>query len=385
VRERSGRAAAAAWLLAAVCALAGGTACPRLRAQAAAPAAGSDTLVLASGETLTGHLEGATGGAVKFRSNGLGEVTVPWSKIRELRSSGEFAVLRKGVQLRKHANVSAIPQGAIAMTGQTVRVTPRSGPAETIPVGEMANVVNEADFQTAVARNPNLFQQWKGTVTAGAALIEATQHSVSFNAAIRLVRAIPAETWLEPRNRTAVDFSAVYGKLSQPGAPTIKTSIYSAGAQRDEYFTPQLYALGKATFDHNFSQGLDLQQVYGGGVGWTLLRSAEQTLDVQGSVDYERQSFQVAAQNQNLIGSIFAELYNRTLAGKIALSEQASINPAWNNTRAYSASASTLVSFPVYKRFSFTTGVTDAFLNNPPAGFKKNSFQFTAGLTYTLP
>jgi len=39
---------------------------------------------------------------------------------------------------------------------------------------------------------------------------------------------------------------------------------------------------------------------------------------------------------------------------------------------------------PVYKRFAFNMSVTDAFLNNPPATFKKNSFQLTTGLTYTL-
>jgi hypothetical protein len=29
-------------------------------------------------------------------------------------------------------------------------------------------------------------------------------------------------------------------------------------------------------------------------------------------------------------------------------------------------------------------GSLDTFLNDPPPGFRKNSFQFTAGLTYAL-
>ena len=40
---------------------------------------------------------------------------------------------------------------------------------------------------------------------------------------------------------------------------------------------------------------------------------------------------------------------------------------------------------PVYKRLSFTVGTIDTFLNDPPPGFKKNSFQFTTGVTYALP
>jgi hypothetical protein len=38
----------------------------------------------------------------------------------------------------------------------------------------------------------------------------------------------------------------------------------------------------------------------------------------------------------------------------------------------------------VYKRLGFTLATLDDFLNDPAAGTKKNSFQFTAGVTYTL-
>jgi hypothetical protein len=39
---------------------------------------------------------------------------------------------------------------------------------------------------------------------------------------------------------------------------------------------------------------------------------------------------------------------------------------------------------PVYKRLSFSLSAIDTFLNNPPPGFKKNSFQLTMGLSYML-
>ena len=40
--------------------------------------------------------------------------------------------------------------------------------------------------------------------------------------------------------------------------------------------------------------------------------------------------------------------------------------------------------FPVYKNLGFTLGSQDNFVNNPPFGYRKNTFQFTAGLTYSL-
>ena len=64
--------------------------------------------------------------------------------------------------------------------------------------------------------------------------------------------------------------------------------------------------------------------------------------------------------------------------------EQLAITPAWNNTSAYSATGSAGITMPLYKRLSFSLNTIDTFLNNPPPGFKKNSFQLTTGLTYTL-
>jgi hypothetical protein len=65
--------------------------------------------------------------------------------------------------------------------------------------------------------------------------------------------------------------------------------------------------------------------------------------------------------------------------------QQVSIIPAWNDTKAYSANGSAALTMPVYKRLSFTVGAIDTFLNDPPPGFKKNSFQLTTGVTYALP
>ena len=70
--------------------------------------------------------------------------------------------------------------------------------------------------------------------------------------------------------------------LSQPNTPTVKTSIYHAGGERDEYFGARVYGFGSVSFDHNFSQDLELQQTYGGGVGWTVIKASEADAGPQG-------------------------------------------------------------------------------------------------------
>jgi len=356
-----------------------------VRAQAPKSAPAPDVLVFTDGEKLIGHLARTTGDKVTFKSDMAGEVTVEWKKIQELHSSDKYAVIRKGVELHRGQTGTQIPQGAIAMKDQKIEVTPapQSTP-QTVPVADAAMIVDEASFEKAFHR-PSILEDWKGTVTAGASLVEATQNSETFTGGFSLVRAIPQEGWLDPRNRTIVDFSASYGKITQPNTPTIKTSIYHADAERDEYFSARVYGFGQLAYDHNFSQGLDLQQMYGGGLGWTVIKKPNQTLDLKASVSYIDQQFELSTLNQNLIGSTFAERYNRTLPHGILLAEQLAVTPAWNDTRAYSAVAGAGLTLPVYKRLSVAVNSLDTFLNDPPPGFKKNSFQFTTGVTYTLP
>ena len=55
-----------------------------------------DTIVFTNGDQLTGKLERAVGDSVVFKSEMAGEITVSLDKVKELRSSGSFAVLRKG-------------------------------------------------------------------------------------------------------------------------------------------------------------------------------------------------------------------------------------------------------------------------------------------------
>jgi hypothetical protein len=169
---------------------------------------------------------------------------------------------------------------------------------------------------------------------------------------------------------------------------TSKSAIYHADAERDEFFSPRFFALAQTAFDHNYSQDLDLQQIYGGGLGWTVLKTPKQEANVKATVQYEKQSFisSSTGTNQNLIGSTFAANY--LLKTKLVTYTQGiAFIPAYNNARAYSANETNTLAFPAYKNLSFSVGTLDSYLNDPPLSLpptKRNSFQFTMGLTYAF-
>lgn len=347
----------------------------------------TDVIVFTNGDQLTGSLVREVGDSVIFKSDMAGEITVSTSKIKELRSNGQFVLLEKNEVVKRKSRSA----GTLHYADNNVSVTGQH--PETVPVKNLAYAIDSATFNKEVLANPSPFQGWAGSITGGATLVRATDYGETFTLGLGLARVIPTVSFLPPRTRSTVNVLETYGKLTSPVVPpttpatpaaVTKTSIFHADAEHDKYFTSRLYALANTAFDHNFSQGLNLQQIYGGGIGYTLLDSPVQHLDVKADVHYERQNFFAPTPNDNLIGSIFGQTYHRNLPYKIVFSENASYIPAWNKTSAYSAIFGAGLALPTYKRLSININALDNYLNNPAAGYNKNSFQFVTGVSYAL-
>jgi hypothetical protein len=364
----------------------------------AAPAE-PDVLVLSNGDTLHGKFVKEVGGTVTFHSDALGDLNVAWAKIKELHASENFAVLNKNLKSRgKHA-VENLPVGSLDATNTTVTVQPTGNQTAPppIPVKDAQFIVDQATLNKQVTQQPGFFTGWNGAATAGATLITATQNQYTVSGALGLVRVVPTVSWLDPRNRTSTDFTGSFGKITQPaytsdGVYTPSTSTKSAilhfDAERDEYLSSRIFALGQMALDHNYSQDLNLQQIYGGGIGWTALKTPHQEADLKGTAQYEKQSFIAGSgsTDQNLIGSTFSATY--VLKEKLVTWTQGlAYIPAWNQPHDYSATETNTFAFPAYKNFSFSVGTLDSYLNDSPSTeppTKHNSFQFTMGLTYAI-
>lgn len=352
----------------------------------------ADVLVFTNGDQLSGTLERGVGDNIVFKSEMAGEITVPMSKVKELRSNNNFAVIQKN---EKVAKITRTP-GTLTYTDGTVTVATQTGAPEQVPVKNLAYIIDKTTYDKEVLNHPSLLHGWDGSISGGATLVRSTQIGTSFTAGVTLQRVIPTVPYLPPHTRSTVNILENYGKLTQPVIPqppppaapippsVAKTSIFHADAEHDKYFSQRFYVLGDLSFDHNFSQGLNLQQVYGIGVGWTPFKSDVQQLDLKADVHYEKQNFQPPTASQNLIGSTFGEAYRRNLPAKMIFTESATILPAFNNMDAYSANAAAGLSVPVYKRFSMALNATDSYLNSPGVGYKKNSFQFVTSIVYNL-
>lgn len=385
-----------------------------LPADAPKSAAAHDTLTFSNGDVLHGKLNREVGGTVYFQSDVLGEISVPWSKIRSLQTGESYVVLENKPGVRIRRSVLDAAQGTVTMADGNITVSPGTAPSpETsragkerivqpaqmpISVAHARFILDEETFDRQVRRTPNFFAGWNGSATAGVTLVQGTENQRTYTSAIALVRTVPTVSWLASRNRTQADFSSSYGKITQPAyfssgvfvpETYTKSSIFHADAERDQYLSSRAYLLVQTAFDHNFSQGLDLQQVYGAGFGFTAIKRATQELDLKAALQYEKQQFIAAnaGSSQNLIGSTLSANYLLKLPQGIVFNQQTQYLPAFNNPRAYSANETDTLTFPFYKNVAFTVGTIDSYLNDPvptEPPTTRNSFQFTTGITYTV-
>jgi hypothetical protein len=369
-------------------------------AKPAPPKPDADVIVFTNGDELTGKLVSAAGGNVVFKSDMAGQLTIPFDHIKELKSGEQFALLRKGAPAKK----VAAPVGAVQVANKMVTITPPDEPAAAATDGDVAYLVNKAEYEREMSRKAGFIQGWNGKVTGGATVVRSTTSGTTLTAGVSLVRTEPDVPWLPARNRTTIDVVENYGKSTAQGAipqttpptpsVTTLTSIFHADGERDEYFKPTVFALADTAFDHNYAQGLSFQQIYGGGVGWTAIKNGHQQLDVKVDAHYELQKFittpvngSVAATvpNRSLIGSTFFESYLRDLPHKISFTETGSYLPAWNDLGDYAGNLTAALSLPVYRKLAATISSTDNYLNEPSPGYRKNSLQLVTGVTYTLP
>jgi uncharacterized protein DUF481 len=360
----------------------------------------TDTITFTDGEQLAGKLISVLGGNVTFHSEILGNVTLPLEKVKMLNTAQPFAAVEKNQRVTRKTAVEQIPVGSIALKNNSVSVSRSHAEEKSIPESQIASLVDAATFRREIQSESDFLYGWAGSITLGASLVEATNSAQTYTGSVALVRTIPTIAWLPPASKTTLNLSGTYGLAKNPeiisngeifqGASTSKTDILHGDTEWDKYLSPAIFGLVNASADHNFGNGLRLQQAYGAGLGWSIIKQPKENFDIKATLLYQQQQFYnglesgLGTPSVNVIGADFSETWSRTFAHNVKFNEYITLTPTFNIVRAYSAVGNANFVFPVYKRLNFTLSSTDNYLGDPPEGFRRNSFQFTAGITYVV-
>src|SRR5579871_6538797 len=158
------------WSFVVSCLLCAGAFSVAVMAQEKPTDSSNDVIVFKNGDRLTGTVLRGVGDTVIFKSDAVGEVTVPMDKIKELRSNGSFVVLRKNERI----NGASKAPGNITLSDSTIAVVPPGGVPESVPVKDLAFVVDKPTYNKEVAGNPGIWYGWKGSLGGGATVVQST-------------------------------------------------------------------------------------------------------------------------------------------------------------------------------------------------------------------
>lgn len=335
----------------------------------------ADTLRFTNGDHLTGKLLRADANQVVFDSPVLGTITVAWSKIQSLQTDHAFVVVSKGKPTER---------GQIQADSKQILVRSQApGDAVPLPHTETSLVVPPDVYAHDVAAEMHLWQGWKGAIASGLSLVNATQSSRSYTGSLQLDRPVPGVAWLPNRADTQVAFQGTYGKVSQPGQPTILTNILTFSLEQDRYVHDSIFTFGRAELNHNLAQGLDLQQSYGAGIGWKWLHTANSELDLKADLHYTRQAF-LSTPSDRFLASSYSENWLRKFHNAMIWTEMLSVTPSYTQGLAYQMAGTTSLVVPLYKLISLNTTLIDSYIGNPQPGYKKNSLQFSSGIQFSF-
>lgn len=341
---------------------------------ACAHAAAADLLTLSNGDHLAGTVVRGDANGVTFHSPALGDLHVSWKQVQWLTAGGQFIMVTNDKTWR----------GNFTAQGDDITLLPAGGTPVALRANALIEVVKPAVYQSQLeaARLPP-WRGWQGAIAAGFSLVSATQSANSYTVSLAFHRSGGIRLAKAPQSNTQVSFQGDYGSVSQPRSPTVLTSIYTAAFEQDQNISPRFFMLGRAQVDHNLAQGLQLQQSYGGGLGWKPIQNATAQMDLKAGLHFTHQAF-ISAPAARFLAADLTENYRRLLPSAMVWTEKLEVSPAVTKGNAYQASADTALVVPVYKNLSFNIRLSDSYLGNPQPGFRHNSLQFSSGLQITV-
>src|ERR1039457_5558482 len=102
------------------------------------PALAADQVVLTNGDTITGAIVKKDGAKLTIKSEFLGEVTMPWSAVKSIRSDAELNVVLPGGETVK---------GKLSTTGDQLQVAAGTE-TKTAPLAAVATLRDAAEQHT---------------------------------------------------------------------------------------------------------------------------------------------------------------------------------------------------------------------------------------------
>lgn len=340
-----------------------------------AASAKADNVTLKNGDHITGTITGADNKTVTVKTDFAGDLKVNWSSVQEVTGDSTLFVLTP-----QKTTVS----GPITIEGTDLIVHTTANGDVHVPLGQLS-VVRSPDAQAAYEKSlhPSLVRNWSGGANAGFALARGNAQTTNLNFGFNGDR----QTL---NDKISLKAAMVYSSNDAPGGGVTANTVLGDARYNRNAYDNSLFWFVDGNFTHNALQGLNLQSIYTGGLGWHAIHSASTTLDVLSGLNYTRQSYGAIPGsavptpnvNRNLLGATVGEDFKHQFGSITTFTEDFNFYPDLSDAGQYNFAFDSAIDTKISKWLGWQVSFSDRYVSNPPIlGTKSNDVVFSTGIT----
>jgi hypothetical protein len=255
------------------------------------------------------------------------------------------------------------------------------------------NDSEQASFDEQVEKmaHPKFTYFWRGLFDTGLALTRGNSQTASYTLDGLAVR----ET---PRDRLTLSAAYVYASDDTVSPSRTTANAITSSIRGDLNVSPRFFVFAVAGFQTNELQHLDLRQIYGGGVGYHVIKTDRTVFDVFGGFNYARDEFSsyvltnpspppptttIAAITRNSAEALIGEEFDAKFSKRSALTQRFVVFPNLSHPGDYRFQFNAALATQLNTWLSWQFTFTDNFISYPPPGLKGNDLVLSTGLRVT--
>jgi Protein of unknown function, DUF481 len=327
----------------------------------------ADQVVLKNGDLITGSVVKKDGAKLTMHSEFLGDVTMPWTAVKSLKSDQPLTVV-----LPEGRSV----EGKIDTAGDNLEVVTVTPPVSTplATVNALRNAAEQHNYERLL--HPSLLELWTGFFDTGLALARGNAKTETITNAFNAAR-------VTRHDKITVSVTELYGKalVNNIVAPTANAIRGAWTYSRD--VSPRFFVSTLNTYEHDQFQNLRLRFVAGGGFGVNALKHKKATLSFAGGGDWDRENFtNILHRNSGEI--FFGDDFTYQTTANTTIAQDFRIFPNVTDTGQYRMNFDISAVTAIRKWVGFHITASDRYLSDPVLGHLRNDVLVSTGLRLTF-
>ena len=331
------------------------------------PALAADQVVLTNGDTITGAIVKKDGGKLTIKSEFLGEVTMPWSAVKSIRSDAELSVVLPSGETVK---------GKIASVGDQLQIAAAAG-TKTAPLAGVA-AVRDAGEQHNFERllHPSLLELWNGNFDIGLSLARGNARSDALTTAFTASRGTRTD-------KIMLYFNQIYGSARVNNVTSTIASAVTGGWKYNRNVSPRMFLTGFNDYEHDRFQNLNIRFVAGGGAGVRAVKSERTQLDFDAGIDYMRENF-LNGLNRNSAEANFGDNLFYKVSKATTVTQAMRLFTNLSDTGSYRLNFDLGANTVLKKWLGWHVTASDRFISNPVQDRQRNDLLISTGFRLSL-